>query len=81
MVLAVQVQILARVRVGGRRGGREDGGGEGLIVQQGVCRSRDRGCHGLAQVGGRAGLVQLAGVQLIQLQLGDHGGEGHRGGQ
>ena len=71
---------MARVHGGGRRGGREEGGGEGLLVQQEVCRSRDRRCHELARVGGRARLLQLAGVQLVQLQLGGHGGGGHRGG-
>ena len=68
---------LARVWGGGVR---EEGEGEGPLVQQGVRRSRDRQCHGLARDGGRAELVQLAGVQLVQLQLGAHGGGGHRGG-
>ena len=62
---------LARVLVGGVR---EEGAGEGPLVQRGVRRSQDRQCHGLARAGGRAGLVQLAGVQLVQLQLGGHGG-------
>ena len=65
---------------GWRRGCRDEGVGEGLLAQQEVCRSQDRRCHELARVGGRAGLVQLAGVQLVQLQLGGHWGGGHRGG-
>ena len=68
---------LARVWGGG---GREEGAGEGPLEQRGVRRSQDRRGHGLARVGGRAGLVQLAGVQLVQLQLGAHEGEGHHGG-
>ena len=67
---------LARVCEGGPREGREGGGVEGLLVQQGVHHSRDRRRHGLA----RAGRVQLAGAQLLQLQLGGHGGGGRRGG-
>ena len=66
--------------MGVRRGGHEEGAGEGPLVQRGVRRSQDRQCHGLARAGGRAGLVQLAGVQLVQLQLGAHGGGGHHGG-
>ena len=41
---------LARVLVGGVR---EEGTGEGPLVQRGVRRSQDRQCHGLARVGGR----------------------------
>ena len=68
---------LARVLVGGVR---KEGAGEGPLVQRGVRRSQDRRGHGLARVGGRAGLVQLAGVKLVQLQLGAHEGGGHHGG-
>ena len=52
---------LARVCVGGRRGGREEGGGEGLLVQQEVCRIWDRRCHELARVVGGLGLYSWQG--------------------